>query len=51
MDLGTVERQTIELVMHETDWNKAKAARRLGITRMQLYTRLRKYGLESAAAS
>ena len=51
MDLGAVERQTIELVMHETDWNKAKAARRLGITRMQLYTRLRKYGVESAAAS
>ena len=50
-DLGAVERRTIEQVMRETDWNKAKAARRLGITRMQLYARLRKYHLEPAAAS
>jgi DNA-binding NtrC family response regulator len=26
--------------------NKARAARRLGLTRTQLYGRLRKYGLE-----
>jgi len=50
-DLGAVERQTIEQVMHETAGNKSKAARRLGITRTQLYVRLRKYGLEQAAAS
>ena len=45
-DLGAAARQTIERVLQETDWNKAKAARRLGITRTQLYGRLRKYGLE-----
>jgi len=42
------ERRTIEQVLHESGWNKAKAARRLGITRTQLYGRLRKYGLEGA---
>jgi DNA-binding NtrC family response regulator len=45
-DLGTAARQTIERVLQETDWNKAKAARRLGITRTQLYGRLKKYALE-----
>jgi transcriptional regulator with GAF, ATPase, and Fis domain len=46
-DLGTIERQTIENVLRETDWNKSKAARRLGLTRTQLYVRLRRYGLEN----
>ena len=44
--LSDVERRTIEQVLRETDGNKSKAARRLGITRTQLYCRLRKYGLE-----
>ena len=47
-NLSDVERRTIEQVLHESGWNKAKAARRLGITRTQLYGRLRKYGLEGA---
>jgi transcriptional regulator with PAS, ATPase and Fis domain len=46
-DLGDAERQTIKRVLQETDGNKAKAARRLGITRTQLYVRLRRHGLES----
>jgi transcriptional regulator with GAF, ATPase, and Fis domain len=50
-DLGAVERRTIERVLRETDGNKAKAARRLGLTRTQLYVRLRKYDLDLAAAS
>jgi transcriptional regulator with GAF, ATPase, and Fis domain len=37
--------------MRETDWNRAKAARRLGITRLQLSVLLRKYRLETPAAS
>jgi transcriptional regulator with PAS, ATPase and Fis domain len=45
-DLGQAERQTIQQVLAETDGNKAKAARRLGITRTQLYVRLRRHGLE-----
>ena len=50
-DLGATERRTIERVLRETDGNKAKAARRLGLTRTQLYVRLRKYDLDQAAAS
>jgi transcriptional regulator with GAF, ATPase, and Fis domain len=46
-DLGVLERQTIEQVLRETDWNKAKAARRLGLSRTQLYVRLRKHGLQA----
>ena len=45
-DLKVVERGTIERILLETDWNKAKAARRLGLTRTQLYARLRRHGLE-----
>jgi transcriptional regulator with PAS, ATPase and Fis domain len=49
-DLNVLERGTIERILHETGWNKAKAARRLGLTRTQLYGRLRLYGLEPALA-
>jgi len=47
-DLNEVERRTIGHVMRETRGNKSKAAKRLGLTRTQLYGRLRKYGLDSA---
>jgi DNA-binding NtrC family response regulator len=47
-DLNEVERQTIGQVMRETRGNKSKAAKRLGLTRTQLYGRLRKYGLDTA---
>jgi transcriptional regulator with PAS, ATPase and Fis domain len=49
-DLSAIERQTIETVLRETDGNKSKTARRLGLTRTQLYVRLRRYGLEHAEA-
>jgi Nif-specific regulatory protein len=49
-DLSAIERQTIETVLRETDGNKSKTARRLGLTRTQLYVRLRRYGLETASA-
>jgi transcriptional regulator with GAF, ATPase, and Fis domain len=45
-NLGTVERETIERVLRETRWNKSNAAQRLGLSRTQLYWRIRKYGLE-----
>jgi len=45
-DLGLAERETIERVMRDTGGNKAKAARRLGLSRTQLYVRLRKYDLD-----
>ena len=47
-DLGAIERQTIESVLRQTDGNKAKTARQLGLSRTQLYVRLRKYGIENA---
>jgi DNA-binding NtrC family response regulator len=50
-DLSVVERGTIEQVMRESGWNKAKAAQRLGLSRTQLYTRLRKYDLDKRAYS
>jgi two-component system NtrC family response regulator len=46
-DLNEVERQTIGHVMRETRGNKSKAAKRLGLSRTQLYGRLRKYGLDT----
>ncbi|HEV3062661.1 MAG TPA: sigma 54-interacting transcriptional regulator [Vicinamibacterales bacterium] len=45
-DLGAMERDTIETVLRQTDGNKSKTARRLGLTRTQLYVRLRRYGIE-----
>jgi DNA-binding NtrC family response regulator len=45
-DLAVVERQTIAQVLRECQWNKTKAAQRLGVTRTKLYLRIRKYGLE-----
>jgi transcriptional regulator with PAS, ATPase and Fis domain len=43
-DLDTLEKHAIERAMRETDGNKVRAAKQLGISRMQLYTRLRKFG-------
>ena len=50
-DLRAVERHAIEKALRETDGNKAKTARRLGLTRTQLYVRLRKYEIEQPALS
>jgi transcriptional regulator of acetoin/glycerol metabolism len=36
--------------MRATGGNKSKAARRLGLSRTQLYVRLRKYDLEKPGA-
>jgi Transcriptional regulator containing PAS, AAA-type ATPase, and DNA-binding domains len=45
-DLGSVERNTIVRALQETHWNKSKAAKRLGLSRTQLYVRIRRYGLD-----
>jgi transcriptional regulator with GAF, ATPase, and Fis domain len=45
-DLTTVERELIGRVMQECGGNKSRAAQRLGLTRAQLYVRLRKFQLE-----
>jgi transcriptional regulator with PAS, ATPase and Fis domain len=46
-DLATMERKAIENALRQTDWNKAKTARLLGLSRTQLYGRLRRYGLDN----
>jgi DNA-binding protein Fis len=46
--LEALERGAIERVMRDVEGNKARASRQLGITRTQLYVRLRKYGLAFA---
>jgi transcriptional regulator with GAF, ATPase, and Fis domain len=49
-DLNTVEHDTIAQVLRDCHWNKSKAAKRLGLSRTQLYVRLRKYDLERPPA-
>jgi transcriptional regulator with PAS, ATPase and Fis domain len=44
--IQTMERAMIERALHDTRYNKSKAARQLGLTRTQLYVRLKRYGLE-----
>jgi transcriptional regulator with PAS, ATPase and Fis domain len=46
-DLGTLEKHAIGQAMRDADGNKVRAAKQLGISRMQLYGRLRKLGLEN----
>jgi transcriptional regulator of acetoin/glycerol metabolism len=49
-DLSIVERDTLEQVLRDCRWNKSTAAKRLGLSRTQLYVRLRKYKLEQPSA-
>jgi DNA-binding protein Fis len=49
-DLNAVERETVETVMRQCGGNKSKAAKRLGLSRTQLYGRLRKYDLQQPSA-
>jgi transcriptional regulator with PAS, ATPase and Fis domain len=49
-DLETLEKKAVERAMRDTDGNKVRAAKQLGISRMQLYTRLRKFGFENTPA-
>jgi PAS domain S-box-containing protein len=45
-DLQTMERTMIEQALQNARFNKSKAAKALGLTRHQLYIRMRKYGFE-----
>jgi DNA-binding NtrC family response regulator len=45
-DLNLVERNVIEKAMHDARFNKSRAARLLGVTRAQLYAKLRRHGLD-----
>jgi transcriptional regulator with PAS, ATPase and Fis domain len=50
-NLKIVERDTIAQVMRDCQWNKSEAARRLGLSRTQLYGRLRMYGLDQPSVA
>ncbi len=50
-NLDTLEKRAIERAMRDAAGNKAKAAKQLGISRMQLYTRLRKFFGDSVICS
>ena len=50
-DLSAVERTMIAKVLGECRGHKTKAARRLGLSRTQLYLRIRKYGLEERVSA
>jgi DNA-binding NtrC family response regulator len=41
------EKESILAMLEKTDWNKAKTARRLGVSRATLYTKLLKYGIKT----
>jgi PAS domain S-box-containing protein len=45
-DLQTMERAMIQRALENARFNKSKAATALGLTRHQLYIRMRKYGLD-----
>jgi transcriptional regulator with GAF, ATPase, and Fis domain len=45
VDLEGLERSFVEKALQQTRGNKSRAARLLGLTRAQLYSRLEKYGL------
>ncbi len=45
-DLWSVEKLMVEKALRESRFNKSQAAKLLGLTRAQLYVRLRRYGLE-----
>jgi DNA-binding NtrC family response regulator len=43
--IEAMERTLIEKVLAECQWNKSRAARRLGIGRRTLYSKAAKYGI------
>jgi DNA-binding NtrC family response regulator len=45
-ELKSLERDMIENALRRVRFNKSKAAKDLGLTRQQLYLRMKKYGLE-----
>jgi Nif-specific regulatory protein len=46
VNLKSMERDMIEQALQRVRFNKSKAARDLGLSRQQLYQRMKKYGLE-----
>jgi len=49
VDLESLERDYVKEALKKARFNKSKAAKLLGLTRAQLYSRIEKYGLEGGA--
>ena len=49
VDLESLERDYVKEALKKARFNKSKAAKLLGLTRAQLYSRIEKYGLEGQA--
>jgi DNA-binding NtrC family response regulator len=45
VSLESIERQLVTRALNQARFNKTRAARLLGLTRAQLYSRIEKYGL------
>jgi DNA-binding NtrC family response regulator len=45
-DLRVIERSTIQRALDDARYNKSQAAKRLGLSRKQLYIRMRQHGLD-----
>jgi len=45
-DIRSIERTMIEKALQDSRFNKSKAAAVLGLTRAQLYGRMKRYGLD-----
>ena len=46
VDLKSVERAMVEKALLDARYNKSHAAKLLGVTRSQLYAKLRRHGLD-----
>src|ERR1035438_1015903 len=51
MALDDVERGHIQHVLEVCDWNQTRAAKALGIDRVTLYNKIKKYGFKKADAA
>jgi len=49
VDLESLERDYVREALRKTRFNKSRAAKLLGLTRAQLYSRIEKYGLEGGS--
>jgi transcriptional regulator with GAF, ATPase, and Fis domain len=51
VNLENLEREYVKEALEKARFNKSKAAKLLGLTRAQLYSRIEKYGLEGSAGA
>ncbi|HET9870227.1 MAG TPA: helix-turn-helix domain-containing protein, partial [bacterium] len=42
---GSTEKEAVERALHQSRWNKSKAAELLGVTRKTLFNKMKKYDI------